>query len=150
MSTLRLIYDVISKKLADFKDIHKYTRRYQATFDKVVGLLTDSSHYTHKNIDIYFQTMMLMNIRTKYSAFILAIQKDWKDKTTNLMETMLQIIRHFKFLEENKKSNKVVLQILTSKPSARSRPFLIAPKRSCKNQECINKHLISTHYTNRC
>lgn len=44
MSTSRLIYNAITKKLADFKDVHKYTSSYQAAFDKVVGLLTDTSH----------------------------------------------------------------------------------------------------------
>lgn len=32
-----------------------------------------------------------------------AIQKDWKDENTNLAETILQIIRHFEFMERNEK-----------------------------------------------
>lgn len=89
MRMSRLIHDVTTKKLGDFKGVHKYISSYQAVFDKVVGLLTDSSHYTCKNTEIYFQATMLMNIRTKYLVFILIIQKDWKDKTTNLTETIL-------------------------------------------------------------
>ncbi len=76
MSTSRLIHDATTKKLADFKDVHEYTSSYQAAFDKVVGLLTDSSHYTRKSTEMYFQATMLMNIGTEYSALVSAIQKD--------------------------------------------------------------------------
>ncbi len=145
MSTSRLIYDATTKKLADFKDVHEYTSSYQAAFDKVVGLLTDSSHYTRQSTEVYFQATMLMNIGTKYSALVSAIQKDWKDETTNLMEIVLQIIRHFEFMEENEKSNKVDLQ--TSAGSLRLSPA--APKESCKNKKCIDKGL-TIHYTDRC
>lgn len=46
MSISRLIYNATMKKLADFKDVHKYNSSYQATFNKVVELLIDSSYYT--------------------------------------------------------------------------------------------------------
>lgn len=71
-----------------------------------------------------------MNIGTKYWALISPIQKDWKDEITNLMEIVLQIIKHFEFIEENEKSNKFVLQILAGS----SRPSPTTPKKSCKNQ----------------
>lgn len=44
-----------------------------------------------------------MNIRVDYSALISAIQKDWKDETTNLAKAVLQIIRYFEFMKENEK-----------------------------------------------
>lgn len=83
-----------------------------------------------------------MNIGIKYSAFVLAIQKNWKVEITNLAETMLQIIRYFEFIERNEK-NKVVLQISTP------RPPLSAPKKLYKNPEYIEKGL-TTHYINCC
>lgn len=46
MSTFRLIYKAITKKLSDFKDVHKFTSSYQAAFDKVISLLTKTSLYT--------------------------------------------------------------------------------------------------------
>lgn len=98
---------------------------------------------------MYFQVMMLMNIRTKYLALVSAIQKDWKVETTNLIETVLQIIRHFEFMKGNEKSNEVVLQTSTSKPSARLRHSPAVPKRLCKNQECIDKSL-TIHHTDCC
>ena len=89
MSTSRLIYDATIKKLSDFKDVHEYTSSYQAGFDKVVGLLTDTSHYTCQSTEMYFQATMLMNMGTEYSTLVSAIQKDWKDETKNLAETVL-------------------------------------------------------------
>lgn len=76
MSTSYLICKANTKKLGDFKDIHKYTSSYQAIFDKVIGFLTDSFYYTHKSIEIYFQATILMNIRIKYLTLVSAILKD--------------------------------------------------------------------------
>lgn len=36
---------------------------------------------------------MLINIGPKYSELVFTIRKDWKNKTTNLVEAILQIIR---------------------------------------------------------
>lgn len=94
MSTSRLIHDATTKKLSDFKDVHESTSSYQAAFDKVVGLLADTPHYTRQSTEMYFQATMLMNIGTEYSALVSTIQTNWKDETTNLAETVLQIIRH--------------------------------------------------------
>lgn len=48
-----------------------------------------------------------MNIRPKYSGFVSAIQKDWKNEITNLTEAILQIIRYFKLLEDTEKHKSV-------------------------------------------
>lgn len=87
---------------------------------------------------MYSQATMLMNIGAEYSALLAAIQNDWKDETTNLAETVLQIIRHCEFMEKNDKS-KTALQ--TSTPSIHR-----APKGSCTNPEGVEKGL-TTHYT---
>ena len=107
-STSRIIYEATTEKLSDFKSVHKYTSHYQAAFDKVVGLLTDTSSYTRQSIAMYFQATILMNIGTEYSALVLAIQKNWKDETTNPAEAVLQMIRYFKFMEENEKAQSVM------------------------------------------
>lgn len=111
MSTSRIIYNIIIKKLFNFKNIHKYISYYQIFFDKVVSLLTKISSYTRKSTKIYFQATMLMNIGVEYLALVSAIQKDWKDKNINLTERILQIIRQFEFIKENKKAK--VMQIST-------------------------------------
>ena len=99
MSTSRLIHKATTKKLLDFKDIHKFTNSYQTAFDKVANLLTETTYYTWQSIEIYFQATILINIGPEYSGLVSAIQKDWKDETTNLAEAILQIIRHFEFME---------------------------------------------------
>lgn len=82
-----------------------------------------------------------MNIGTECSALVSAIQKDWKDENTNLAETILQIIRHFEFMEGNEKPQSA---LQTSTPSIHR-----TPKGSCSNAECVEKGL-TTHYTDRC
>ena len=126
ISTSRIIYEATTKKLSDFKNVHEYTSYYQASFDKVVGLLKDTSSYTRQSTKMYFQATMLINIGTEYSALVSAIQKNWKDENTNLAEAVLQIIRHFEFMEGNEKAK--VMQ--TSTPSIHC-----APKESCTNPE---------------
>lgn len=88
ISISRVIHNATDKKLGDLKDMYKYTSSYQAAFNKVVGFMTKSSHYTRISTELYFQTTILLNIGTKYSALVSVILKDWKDKTTNLIETM--------------------------------------------------------------
>lgn len=38
---------------------------------------------------MYFQVTMMMNIRMEYSALVSAIQKNWKDDITNVVEAIL-------------------------------------------------------------
>ncbi len=141
MSTSQIIYDATTKKLSDFKNVHEYISHYQVSFDKVVNLLTGgNSSYTRKSTEMYFQATMFMNIGVEYLALVSSIQKDWKDENTNLAEAILQIIRHFEFMEGNEKAK--VMQ--TSAPSIHH-----APKGSCTNKECVEKGL-TTHYTDRC
>lgn len=142
--TSRLIYDATSKKLSDFKDVREYISSYQSAFDKVVGPLSETSYYTRHSTEMYFQATMLMNIGSGYSALVSVIKKDWKDETTNLTETVLQIIRHFQFMEGNRnKNDKTVLQ--ASAPLALHQ----ALKGSCINPECVEKDL-TTHNTDLC
>lgn len=65
---------------------------------------------------------------------------------TNLTKTILQIIKYFKFIKGNKKSNKVVLQTSISRPSVGSKTSFTITKGLCKNQEYINKDF-TTYYT---
>lgn len=89
MSTSQIIHDTTIKKLSDFKNIHKYTSYYQASFNKVHSYLTEISSYTCKSTTIHFQATMLINIGIEYLVLVLSIQKDWKDKNTNLAEVNL-------------------------------------------------------------
>lgn len=89
MSTSRIIYDVTTKKLSDFNNMHKYISHYQASFDKIVNLLIKTSSYICKSTEMYFQVIMLINIGVEYLALVSSIQKNWKDENTNLAEAIL-------------------------------------------------------------
>lgn len=141
INTSCFIYKVTTKKLLDFKDVHKYTSSYQVVFDKVISLLTKKSYYIWNSIKTYFQITMLMNISPEYSALVSTIQINLKEETTNLVEVVLQIIKQFKFIESTEKG-KLVLQISTF------RLILAILKGSYKNLKCIEKGLI-TCYTNQ-
>lgn len=87
---------------------------------------------------MYFYVTVMMNIGTNYSTLLLTIQKNWKDKNTNLVEAMLQIIRYFEFLEGNKKTCNVMqtsnLDLLINH----------VPKNACTNLKCVKKGLQPT------
>ena len=48
---------------------------------------------------MYFQTTILMIIGVEYLILVSSIPKDWKNEDTNLVEVVLQIIRHFDFIK---------------------------------------------------
>lgn len=127
------MYEVTSRKLSEFKSVTEYTSSYQAAFDKVASLLADSSLYTRNSTEAYFQATMLMNIGSEYPALVSAIQKEWKTaETTNLLETILQITRHFKFMKGTAKDN--VLRVTTPIGTPRTSTLAGgAPKGSCTN-----------------
>ncbi len=89
---------------------------------------------------MYFQATMLMNIGVEYSALVSLIQKDWKDENTNLAEVVLQIIKHFKFMEGNEKAKVMQTSALLIHHTS---------KKSCTNKKCIKKGL-TTHYIDWC
>lgn len=76
MSILYFIYNIITKKLLDVKDVHKYTISYQTVFDIIISFFIDIFDYTYHNTKIYFQTMILININFEYYTFILIIEKN--------------------------------------------------------------------------
>ncbi len=137
MNTTRIIYKATDKKLSNFKNLHKYTSQDPVAFDKVVALLTDISLYTLQSTKMYFQATMSINIRTDYSSLLSAIQKDWKDKTTNLAELVRQIIKHFEFMEGSKKTQKII------QTSTRSihRKFKSSKASKIASQVCLQPNL---------
>lgn len=88
---------------------------------------------------------MLINIRPKYSGLVFAIQKDWKDKTINLAEVILQIIRQFEFIEGIKKYKSSLQTSQNFAPLSRSTPTALTG--SYKHSKYIEKDL-TTYYTN--
>lgn len=86
---------------------------------------------------MYFQATIIMNIGLEYFELISTIQKDLNNGINNFAEAILQIIKHFKFMEGTGKY-KSVLQI--SQISAfLSKPTQATPIKSCKNPNCFEK-----------
>ena len=74
MGTFRIIYEATTKKLLDFKDIHKLTSSYQAALNQVGNLMTKTfMYYTWQSLDMYFQATMLMNIGPEYFRLVSTI-----------------------------------------------------------------------------
>lgn len=61
------------------------------------------------------------------------------------MKIVLQIIKHFKFVEENKKSNKFIPQTSISRSFTRLKLSFVILKKSCKNKKYIKKDPIPYH-----
>ena len=79
---------------------------------------------------MYLQTTMLINIEVEYLRLVSSIQKNWKDENTNLAKAALQIIRHFKSMEGNKKAK----MMQTSTP-----PIYYASKNPTKIKNVLKK-----------
>ena len=138
MGVSRILHTASAKKMSDFKDVVKYTSSYQAAFDKITSLLKEDSNLTMKSAEMLLQGAMLMNISEEYTSLISTIETGWTDATTNLSNTILQIIRHSEIMKGHAKEK----VLLTS-------GIHRAPKGSCTNPECVEKGL-TTHYTDRC
>lgn len=132
------LHTASAKKMSDFKDVVDYTSSYQAAFDKITSLLKDDSNLTIKSVEMLLQGAMLMNISKEYTSLISTIETGWTDATTNLPNTVFQIIRHSEIMKGHAKEK----VLLTS-------GIHRAPKGSCTNPEYFEKGL-TTHYTDRC
>ena len=137
MSVTRSLYEASNLKMSDCKGVIEFTSSYQTAFDKIASLLKAESNLTLKGTEMLLQGTMLMNIGEEYSSLVSAIETAWTDKTTNLSDTILRIIRHSEIMKGNAKDRVLVTGIHR------------APKGTCTNQECIDKGL-TTHYTDRC
>lgn len=99
MDVSHILHTTSTKKMSDFKDVVKYTSSYQAAFDKITSLLKEDSNLTIKSAEMLLQGAMLMNIDEEYTSLISTIETRWTDATTNLSNTILQIIRHSEIMK---------------------------------------------------
>lgn len=130
MGLSRILHTASRKKMSDFKDVVEYTSSYQAAFDKITSLLKEDSNLIIKSAEMLLQGAMLMNISEEYTSLISTIKTVWTDATTNLSNTILQIIRHSEIMKGHAKEK----VLLTS-------GIHRAPKGSCTNPECVEKGL---------
>lgn len=143
MSVSRVLVDACNVKLSDCKDVVDYTSRYQVTFDKLLSLINKESWMSRKSVEMTLQGSLLRNLGKGYSALVSAIETSWTDKTTNLSDTILRIIRH----AEINKGNEEDTAENPHKVLATRTPQ--TPRGTCTTQECIDQG-ITTHFPDRC
>lgn len=85
----RIFLDICSVRLLEYKDIINYTNWYQIVFDKLFSLLNNNSGMSKKSIEITLQSSLLQHFDKNYLTLVSAIETVWKDKTTNLADTIL-------------------------------------------------------------
>lgn len=144
MSVSRVFVNACNVKLSDCKDVVDYTSRYQIAFDKLLSLITEESWMSRKSLEITLQGSLLRHLGKGYSALVSAIETTWTDKTTDLSDTILRIIRHAEINKGNEEdlpesSSKVVLAARTPQ----------APRGTCTTEECIDRGT-TTHFPDRC
>lgn len=84
---------------------------------------------------------MLCHLGKDYVVLVLAIETNQKEETTNLADTILQVIRYVEINKGNNKDN-VDVKVLAANLHR-------APKRTCTIKECV-KRGVTTYYTDQC
>lgn len=79
--------------------------RYQIVFDKLFSLLNDDSWMSKRTIEMILQGSLLRHLGKDYSALVSAIEIAWKDETTDLADTILQVIKHAEINKGNDQDN---------------------------------------------
>lgn len=125
-------------KISDFKNVIKYTSSYQAVFDKITSFLKENSNLTIKNTEMLLQGAILINISKEYICLILTTETRQIDITTNLSNTILQIIRRNSEIMKDHAKEKLLLINSIHK----------VLKGRCTKQKFIKKGL-TTHYTDQ-
>lgn len=132
------------RKLSELQGVIEFTSSYQAAFDKVASLISETSPYSRRSVEAYFQATMLMSSENEYSNPVTIIHKDWQDDNTTLPETILQIIRYFEFMKGSTQDQVLLISTKISSTTTQR-----ATEGSCPNPECVEKGL-TTHYSDCC
>ena len=105
MSVTRIFLDACAVKLLNCTNVIDYTSRYQIAFDKFLSLLNNESRMSKKTIEMTLHGSLLRHFGRDYAALVSAIETNWKDKTTDLANTILQVIRHAEIKKGNDKDH---------------------------------------------
>lgn len=105
MSVIHIFSDTCIMRLFDCKDVVDYTSCYQIAFTKILSLINKNkdSWISKKTIKITLQENLFKHLGKDYFALVLAIETTWKEKTTDLVDIILKIIRHTEINKKNKK-----------------------------------------------
>ena len=94
MSITRIFSDICNVKLLDYKNIVNYTSRYQIAFNKILTLINknEDSEILKKTIKLTLIENLFRYFVKDFTILQSAIKKMEKEKTTNLVDTILKII----------------------------------------------------------
>ncbi len=101
MSVICVFSDTCTIKLWECKDVLEYTSRYQIAFDKITSMITENGWMSQKTVEMTLQGNLPRHLGIDYSAFVSAIETEWKEETTNFSDTILRVIWHAKINKEN-------------------------------------------------
>ena len=87
------------------------------------------------------QKSLLRHLVKEYSALVSAIKTSWTEESTNLAETILQIIYYAEIIKRNIEDSVENTKVLVTRT-------LQVPKRTCITQKCIDKE-VTTHFPDR-
>ena len=148
MSVTCTLAEALNTKLSDCKDVVEYTSRYQIAFDKIFSLLNDDLWMSKKTVEMTLQDSFLRHLGKDYSALVSAIETIWTDKTTDLQDTILQVIRHAKINNENNQEVAVNASSSTNALAVNIQQER-APRGTWTTQECIDRGS-TAHIMERC
>lgn len=130
MSIMRIFREACNIKFSDCKDVMDYTGCYQAAFDKIQSLITKGLWISKKTIQIALQRSLFRHLEKDYSVLVSAIETVWKNKTTNLSDTILRVTRYTKINKGNKEDSIPNAKILAVN-------IYRVPKRTCITKKCV-------------
>ena len=137
----RIFLDTCVVKLLDYNNVINYTNYYQIAFDKLLSFLNIKSWISKKTIKMTLQKNLLRYLKKNYIALVLAIEINWKDKITDLANTILRVIRPTEINKNTNKDNSDVKVLAAN--------IHWAPKKTCTIKKYI-KRGVTTYYTNWC
>ena len=144
ISIIKIFYKAWSIKLLDCKDVMDYTGCYQVAFGKIQMLITKNSWMSKKTVEMTLQVSLFGHLGREYSALVLAIETVWRDKTINLGNTILRIVRHAEITKKNEEDN-----IDYTNGKVLTANIYQAPKGTCITKKCVEQD-VTTHYIDWC
>lgn len=150
MNISKKVLKIIKIKLSNCKNIHKYTSAYQETFN-VFSLITKNLELITKRVSMILQAALFKNMGPKYIGIVFTIELEWKDKTTNLENTIFQFVKFEEIWKKNSKTKEKPFQpiIFLSSSGSTNPDNARAFKETCINSDYI-KRGITSHFIENC
>lgn len=98
MFSIRLFNEHLKKILGDSRNqiirLQKNTQIHQAAYNQICNLRIKKSDLNTKSAGMFLQVIILINIDTKYTKIVSIIRLEWKNRTTNLENIILWLVKY--------------------------------------------------------